>query len=223
MGGVAADAIPATRQAVDAVIVVITLRILPPLNGPKLTGADPHAVKYSVREVARRGAASGAAWSWAALLTIDQRRENAAPGEEPGYVQPTIPGRSPRKPSLTMTRANMPHAMPGPADQPARQKDEPSEKYRERARAEGGRYNGDRAAQRSKLTGFEPHAKWQRTRDEATRGSKSGAATSWTARNVASRADLAEQFPLLCLELRLRQFASLLTRLIDKIRSDITS
>jgi len=32
-------------------------------NGPELTGAGPHAGKYSAREVATRGTASGAAWS----------------------------------------------------------------------------------------------------------------------------------------------------------------
>jgi hypothetical protein len=36
-------------------------------NGSELTGADPHAGKYSAREVATSGAASGAAWSWARL------------------------------------------------------------------------------------------------------------------------------------------------------------
>jgi hypothetical protein len=32
-------------------------------NGPELTGADPHAEKYSAGEAATSGAASGAAWS----------------------------------------------------------------------------------------------------------------------------------------------------------------
>jgi hypothetical protein len=35
-------------------------------DGPGLTGADPHAEKYSAREVATSGPASGAAWSWVA-------------------------------------------------------------------------------------------------------------------------------------------------------------
>jgi hypothetical protein len=37
--------------------------IIVPSNGPKLTGADPHAEKYSVREAATGESASGAAWS----------------------------------------------------------------------------------------------------------------------------------------------------------------
>jgi hypothetical protein len=41
---------------------------LRPSNGPELTGADPHAGKYSAREVATSGAAPGAAWSWAARI-----------------------------------------------------------------------------------------------------------------------------------------------------------
>jgi hypothetical protein len=40
-------------------------------NGPELTGADPHAGKYSAREAATRGSASGAAWSWAAFQAGD--------------------------------------------------------------------------------------------------------------------------------------------------------
>jgi hypothetical protein len=39
-----------------------------PPNGPELTGADPHAEQYSAREAATRGAASGAAWSWARAI-----------------------------------------------------------------------------------------------------------------------------------------------------------
>ena len=49
----------------------------------------------------------------------------------------------------------MPHAME-PADQHPRQRDEPPEKSRKRARAEGGPYIGDRDAQRSQLSGFGP-------------------------------------------------------------------
>jgi len=47
-----------------------------PPNGPELTGADPHAVKYSAREVATSGAASGAAWSWAALPAANTPRRH---------------------------------------------------------------------------------------------------------------------------------------------------
>jgi hypothetical protein len=41
---------------------IMSSLFMPP-NGPQLNGADPHATKYSAREVATGGSASGAAWS----------------------------------------------------------------------------------------------------------------------------------------------------------------
>ena len=40
-------------------------------NGPELTGADPHAQKFSTREEPSCGSASGAAWSWAAVTRAE--------------------------------------------------------------------------------------------------------------------------------------------------------
>jgi hypothetical protein len=94
-----------------------------PPNGPELTGADPPAPKYSSREAATSGAASGAAWSWATLLTID-RPADVATGDEPGTRTLGELGSLPRKLSRTMTRANMPRAMHELADLHPRQMDE---------------------------------------------------------------------------------------------------
>jgi hypothetical protein len=95
---------------------LIFVHLFVPPNGPELTGADPHAQKYSARKAARRGAVSGAAWSWAALVTIDQTggMSPQAASQARGTFRDL--GRSRRKPSRTMTRANMPHAMHEPAD-----------------------------------------------------------------------------------------------------------
>jgi hypothetical protein len=42
-------------------------------NGSKLTGVDPHALKYSARQPASCGDKSGAAQSWAAPLAMKER------------------------------------------------------------------------------------------------------------------------------------------------------
>ena len=59
-GSLSASAIESSTQISDDVNG--TSMIQRP-NGPELTGADPHAGKYTAREVATGGAASGAAWS----------------------------------------------------------------------------------------------------------------------------------------------------------------
>jgi hypothetical protein len=59
-GAAASNRSPERRRTLA--IFLIDGSVLAP-NGPKLTGADPHAQKYSPREAATSGAASGAARS----------------------------------------------------------------------------------------------------------------------------------------------------------------
>ena len=59
--GAAACEQPATTTANNAAHARFLFAMTP--NGPKLTGADPHATKYSARDTAGCGFESGAAQS----------------------------------------------------------------------------------------------------------------------------------------------------------------
>jgi hypothetical protein len=157
-------------------------------NGLELTGADPHAEKYSAR-AATSGAASGAAWSWAALVTID--RAAGMPPQATSQVlaifetwaltSQTIADE--RRERACHLRCANPPTSPRARGTNRQRSPESEHALKVAGASETPTPNGP------ELTGADPHAEKYSPPEVAASGAASGAAWSWAAVRVALLAE----------------------------------